>query len=100
MWGTLAATVGLRWGRRFLESRGALLRGGDGWVGLQALRHFVTDDVDKALEGLLHVHVILGAGFKKLKPWRKHRNSSIISGVQRTQLRFLNAEAAMRGDAV
>lgn len=100
MWGTLAATVGLRWGRRFLESRGALLRGGDGWVGLQALRHFVTDDVHKALEGLLHVHVILGAGFKKLKPWRKHRNSSIISGVQRTQLRFLNAEAVMRGDGV
>ena len=78
MWETLAAAVGLWRGRCVLESS-ALLRGGDGWVGLQALGHFVTDDVHKALEGLLHVHVILGAGFKKLKPWRKHRNSSVTA---------------------
>ena len=66
MWETLAAAVGLWRGRRFLESR-ALLRGGDGWVGLQALGHFVTDDVHKALEHLLHIDILLGAGLKELK---------------------------------
>lgn len=90
VWETLAATVRLRWRRGFLELR-ALLGGRDGWVGLQALGHFVTDDIYEALEGLLHVDVILGAGFKKLKPWRKHTETGPSfhgSEAQWTQLWF------------
>lgn len=43
----------------------------DGGIsGVQALRHLFADDVDQALEGLLHIDVVLGAGLKELKTWR------------------------------
>lgn len=43
----------------------------DGRVsGVQALRHLFTDDVNQSLEGLLHVDVVFGTGFKELKTWR------------------------------
>lgn len=40
---------------------------GDGWIRVQALGHLVADEVDEALEGLLHVDVVLGAGLEELK---------------------------------
>lgn len=40
---------------------------GDGRIRVQALGHLVADEVDEALEGLLHVDVVLGAGLKELE---------------------------------
>lgn len=40
---------------------------GDGRIRVQALGHLVADEVDEALEGLLHVDVVLGAGLEELK---------------------------------
>lgn len=40
---------------------------GDGRIRVQALGHLVADEVDEALEGLLHVDVVLSAGLKELE---------------------------------
>lgn len=55
----------------------ALLGTSDRWVGcVEGLGHLFTNDVHQALEGLLDVDVVLGAGLKKLKAWqvgRRHK---------------------------
>lgn len=40
---------------------------GDRRIRVQALGHLVADEVDEALEGLLHVDVVLGAGLEELE---------------------------------
>lgn len=40
---------------------------GDCRIRVQALGHLVADEVDEALEGLLHVDVVLGAGLEELE---------------------------------
>lgn len=74
--GTLTATVGLRWRRGFPEPR-VLLCGSDGWICLQTLGHFVADDIHETLKCLLHINVILGTCFKKLKTWKKHKETQL-----------------------
>lgn len=44
---------------------------GDCRVRVQALGHLVADEVDEALEGLLHVDVVLGAGLEELETFRE-----------------------------
>lgn len=48
---------------------------GDGRIGVQALRHLVANQVDKTLEGLLHVDVVLGAGLKELKTFEEEQGA-------------------------
>ena len=67
-----------------LKGRGAVAQlggggpRGDGRVRVQALRHLVTDQVHQPLEGLLHVHVVLGTRLKELKTWRKEQRMEQI----------------------
>ena len=42
-------------------------------AGFQGLIHLLADDVHQALEDLLHVDVLLGAGLEELKTWRNIR---------------------------
>lgn len=42
-------------------------------AGFQGLIHLLADDVHQALEDLLHVDVLLGAGLEELKTWRNRR---------------------------
>lgn len=52
---------------------------GDGRVRVQALGHLVADEVDQALEGLLHVDVVLGAGLKELETFGRRRQSRLLA---------------------
>lgn len=64
---TLTCTVLVR-GGRLLRQLGSLLGPCDGRIsGVQALGHLFADDVHQALEGLLDVDVVLGAGLEELK---------------------------------
>lgn len=68
-----------------LTAAAARLRGWgipEGWAfpiaawagaGFQGLIHLVTDDIHQALEHLLHVDVLLGAGLEELKTWMGRR---------------------------
>ena len=59
---------------RLLCQLGPLFGPRDGGISsVQALRHLFTDDVDQALEGLLHIDVVLGAGLEELKTWKGKR---------------------------
>lgn len=49
---------------------------GDGRIAVQALGHLVADEVDEAFEGLLHVDVVFGAGFKEFKTWKEQRRET------------------------
>jgi 4-amino-4-deoxy-L-arabinose transferase-like glycosyltransferase len=42
-------------------------------AGFQGFIHLVTDDVHQALEHLLHIDILLGAGLKELKTWMGRR---------------------------
>lgn len=64
---SLTVAPGLLQGRgRVCEFGGGRPRG-DGRVRVQALGHLVADEVHEALEGLLHVDVVLGAGLEELE---------------------------------
>lgn len=70
---SLTCTVLVRRGR-LLRQLGPLFGPCDCRVsGVQALRHLFADDVHQALEGLLDVDVVLGAGLEELKACRGGR---------------------------
>lgn len=67
---SLTVAPGLLERRSGVRELGAGRSRGDGWIAVQALGHLVADEVDEALEGLLHVDVVFGAGFKEFKTWK------------------------------
>lgn len=42
-------------------------------ISIRAFMHFVTDDVHQALENLLYVDVVFGAGLEELESWNERQ---------------------------
>lgn len=76
MWGSqgpnLTAAAAWLWGWGIPKGR-AFSIGAWAGAGFQGFIHLVTDDVHQALEHLLHIDVLLGAGLKELKTWMGRR---------------------------
>lgn len=53
---------------RGVRETGVLGGAQNGGVRVQRIRHLVTNGIHQALEGLPHADVLLGAGFKEVKP--------------------------------
>lgn len=47
-------------------------------VSIHAFVHFVTDDVHQALENLLYVDVVFGAGLEELEAWKREMGKDDI----------------------
>lgn len=73
---SLTVAPGLLERRSAVRQFGAGRSGGDGRIAVQALGHLVADEVDEAFKGLLHVDVVLGAGFKEFKTWKEQRRET------------------------
>lgn len=66
-------------GGRLLRQLGSLLGPCDCRIsGVQALGHLFADDVHQALEGLLDVDVVLGAGLEELKACKGFKKMLLI----------------------
>lgn len=63
----LTVAGGLLEGRSTVREFGGGGSRGDGGIAVQAVGHLVTNEVNEALEGLLHVDVVLGAGLEEFK---------------------------------
>lgn len=62
------------WRGLLVGQLGALLGTGDGRLGcVKGLGHLFADDVHEALEGLLHIDVVLGTRLEELKPWYREK---------------------------
>lgn len=73
---SLTVAPGLLERRSAVREFGAGHSCGDGRIAVQALGHLVADEVDEAFEGLLHVDVVFGAGFKEFKTWKEQRREA------------------------
>lgn len=75
----LTVAAGLLEGRSTVCQFGGGRSSSNGRVAVQAVGHFVANEVDEALKGLLDVDVVLGAGLEELKAFveRLTRNAYI-----------------------